>query len=116
MDLSQVADVTDLAVADLTPAAASKAQRGIPAVDAAHAERIVANLREERLEPCPTEEDVEPATVAPTAPPSPSPTPAPDGAAPTDAAPTPPEPTTPAPTSTQPTRTYEPGVDCREAP
>ena len=115
MDLNQVSDVTDLPVADLAPAAASKVQRGIDATDAAHAQRIVSNLREERLEPCPTEEDVEPATVAPTAPPSPSPTPAPDGAAPTDAAPTPPEPTTPAPTSTQPTRTYEPGVDCREA-
>jgi serine/threonine protein phosphatase PrpC len=116
MDLNQVSDVTDLPVADLAPAAASKVQRGIDATDAAHAQRIVSNLREERLEPCPTEEDVEPATVAPTAPPSPSPTPAPDGAAPTDAAPTPPEPTTPAPTSTQPTRTYEPGVDCREVP
>ncbi|MGR6966720.1 PP2C family protein-serine/threonine phosphatase [Geodermatophilus sp. URMC 61] len=116
MDLNRVADVTDLAVADLTPAAASKAQRGIPAADAAHAERIVSNLREERLEPCPSEEDVEPSTVAPTATPSPSPTPAPDvGAAPSGAAPTPPAPTTAAPTTTQPTRTYEPGVDCREA-
>jgi PPM family protein phosphatase len=115
MDLSQVADVTDLAVADLTPAAASKAQRGIPAADAAHAQRIVSNLREERLEPCPTE-DVEPSTVAPTATPSPSPTPAPDaGAAPAGTAPTPPAPTTSEPTPTKPSRTYEPGVDCREA-
>jgi protein phosphatase len=114
MDLNRVSDVTDLPVADLTPAAASKAQRGIPAADAAHAQRIVSNLREQRLPLCPTEEDVEPATVAPTVPPSPSPTPTPDGTAPTDAAPVPPEPTTPAPTSTQPTRTFEPGVDCRE--
>jgi PPM family protein phosphatase len=113
MDLNRVADVTDLPVADLTPAGASKVQRGIAADDAAHAERIVSSLLEQRLPPCPTEEDVESEPPAPTT--TPAPTPAPDGAAPTDAAPAPPEPTTPAPTSQRATATPEPGVDCREA-
>lgn len=115
-ELNRVADVTDLAVADLTPAGASKAERGIAADDAAHAQRIVSMLREQRLEPCPTEEDVDPAPALPTTSPSPTTSPTPEvGAAPTDAVPTTPEPTTSAPTSTRSTRTYEPGVDCREA-
>jgi protein phosphatase len=111
MDLNRVADVTDLPVADLTPAAASKVQRGIDATDGEHAERIVSMLREQRLPLCPSGEE-EPEPPAPTT--APAPTPAPDGAAPTDAAPTPPEPTTPAPTSQRATATPEPGVDCRE--
>jgi protein phosphatase len=115
MELNRVADVTDLPVADLTPAGASKVQRGIDADDAAHAERIVTSLRAERLPLCPTEEDVEPEPLTPPAAPAPTPAPAPDGAAPTDAAPAPPEPTTPAPTSQRATATPEPGVDCREA-
>jgi PPM family protein phosphatase len=118
VELNRVADVTDLPVADLTPAGASKVQRGIAADDAAHAERIVTSLLDQRLPPCPVEEDVEPEPLPPAAAPTPTPTPtpapAPDGAAPTDAAPVLPEPTTPAPTSTRATATPEPGVDCRE--
>ncbi|WP_448610836.1 PP2C family protein-serine/threonine phosphatase [Geodermatophilus sp. URMC 60] len=114
MELNRAADVTDLAVADLTPAGASKVERGIAARDAAHAESIVSKLRDQRLPLCPDEEDAEPAPLAPTG--SPTPAPAPDAsAAPTGAAPTPPEPTTSAPTSRRATATPEPGVDCREA-
>jgi protein phosphatase len=122
MDLNRVADVTDLPVADLTPAGASKVERGIRAYDAAHAERIVSMLWDERLEPCPTEEDLEPSPALPTAAPPASPSAAPDaGAVPTDgtptsAAPTTSEPSTSAPTSQRATATLEPGVDCREAP
>jgi protein phosphatase len=114
MDLNRVADVTDLPVADLTPAGASKVQRGIEATDAEHAQRIVSSLLGQRLPLCPTEEDAEPEPPAPTTAPAPTPPPTPDGAAPTDAAAVPPEPTTPAPTSQRATATQEPGVDCRE--
>ncbi|SDO04964.1 PP2C family serine/threonine-protein phosphatase [Geodermatophilus sp. DSM 45219] len=119
MDLNRVADVTDLPVADLTPAGASKVQRGIEATDAEHAERIVSMLREQRLPLCPVEEDVAPSPAVPT-PAPPSPAPLPDaGAAPTSAAPsavpTPAAPTTAEPTPTRATPTLEPGVDCREA-
>jgi peptidyl-prolyl cis-trans isomerase B (cyclophilin B) len=89
VDLNQVSDVTDLPVADLTPAAASKVQRGIDATDAEHAERIVATLRGQRLPLCPAvEDDPAPSAAAPTPAPPASPPPAPDGVAPTDAAPT----------------------------
>jgi protein phosphatase len=117
MELNQVSDVTDLAVADLTPAGASKVQRGIAATDAAHAERIVTMLREQRLPLCPAvEEEPEPSAASPTPPPPATPSPAPDaGAAPTGAAPTTAAPTTAAPTSQRATTTLEPGVDCREA-
>jgi hypothetical protein len=117
MDLNRVSDVTDLSVADLTPAGASKVQRGIDANDAAHAERIVSMLREQRLPLCPAvEDDPEPSLASPTAPPSASPSTVPDAdAAPTSAAPTPSAPTTSAPTSQRATATLEPGVDCREA-
>ncbi|MGY1681409.1 protein phosphatase 2C domain-containing protein [Geodermatophilus sp. SYSU D01176] len=118
VDLNRVADVTDLPVADLEPAAASKVQRGIDATGAAHAENIVATLRAQRLPLCPSpEEETEPAPASPTVPPSPSAaTPAPDaGAAPTSGAPTPSAPTSSEPTSQRATATLEPGVDCREA-
>jgi protein phosphatase len=116
VDLNQVSGVTDLPVADLTPAAASKVERGIDATDAEHAERIVSMLREQRLPLCPAvEDDPAPSPAAPTTTPPASPPPAPDGAAPTDAAPTDAAPTTPAPTSQRATATLEPGVDCREA-
>ncbi len=116
VDLNQVSDVTDLPVADLTPAAASKVQRGIDATDAEHAERIVSTLRGQRLPLCPAvEDDPAPSAAAPVPTLPTSPPPAPDGAAPTDAAPTDAAPTTPAPTSQRATATLEPGVDCREA-
>jgi serine/threonine protein phosphatase PrpC len=132
MDLNQVSDVTDLPVADLTPAGASKVQRGIDAIDAEHAERIVSMLREQRLPLCPAvEEEPEPSPASPTAPPpdgastvpdaaaaptdAASATSAPTTSAPTTPAPTTPAPTTPAPTSQRATATLEPGVDCREA-
>jgi PPM family protein phosphatase len=118
MDLNRVSDVTDLAVADLTPAGASKVQRGIDATDAAHAQSIVSKLRDQRLPLCPAvEDDPEPSPASPTASPSASPSTVPDaGAAPTSAEPSAPAPTTSAPTSQRATATLEPGVDCREAP
>jgi serine/threonine protein phosphatase PrpC len=118
MDLNRVADVTDLPVADLTPAGASKVQRGIEADDAAHAERIVSMLREQRLPLCPpAEDDPEPSTASPTAAPPPPASTAPDAEAAPEAegTPTSAAPTTSAPTSQRATATLEPGVDCREA-
>ncbi|TFV57562.1 serine/threonine-protein phosphatase [Geodermatophilus sp. DF01-2] len=116
MDLNQVADVTDLPVADLTPAGANKVARGIEATDAVHAERIVTMLLEQRLPLCPAaDEDAEPSAATPTPSPAAPGAPSPNGsAAPTPAAPTTAPPTT-APTTERFTTTLEPGVDCREA-
>ncbi|MGY1690162.1 PP2C family protein-serine/threonine phosphatase [Geodermatophilus sp. SYSU D01105] len=109
VDLNQVSDVTDLAVGDLTQADASKVRRGIEATDGAHAERIVAMLRDSRLPVCPSADEEEGGTAL-SASPTPTP-PAPDGeATPSESA----EPTE-APTTTERTATPEPGVDCREA-
>ncbi|SNS57392.1 protein phosphatase [Geodermatophilus pulveris] len=120
MDLNRVSSVTDLPVADLTPAGASKVERGIEATDAGHAERIVAMLRDQRLQPCPPPEEPEPtpspSPALPSAAPATPPDPAVPGAVPTDGVPATPTPTTAAPTSPRATATLEPGVDCREAP
>jgi PPM family protein phosphatase len=114
VDLNRAADVTDLAVGDLTQADASKVRRGIDATDGDHADRIVAMLRAQRLPACPSED----ADSLPTATPTPTPTPAPDGVpAPGGLVP----PTVPAETTSEATASErttpapEPGVDCREA-
>jgi PPM family protein phosphatase len=107
VDLNRVADVTDLAVADLTQADASRVRRGIEADDAGHADRIVTMLRQQRLPVCPDpEEAAATSSAAPT-----TATATPDGQVP----PVPTEPTETAPTSERTTTPPEPGVDCREA-
>ncbi|MFW3171530.1 PP2C family protein-serine/threonine phosphatase [Geodermatophilus sp. CPCC 206100] len=108
LDLNRVSDVTDLAVADLTQADASRVRRGIDATDAGHADRIVTMLRDQRLPVCP---DPEEAAASSTAAQS-SATVTPDGQVPPVV---PAEPTEAAPTSQRTTPAPEPGVDCREA-
>jgi protein phosphatase len=98
VDLYERSRATDLAVADLTPAARSRVQKGITADDPAGAQRILAALRDQRLPVCPPAPDGTPAASASvpagsTAPTSSAP---PTGAASTPAAP------------------MVPGVDCRE--
>ncbi len=114
LDLFRVDRDADLPVTDLTPAARNRVEGGITADDADHAARIVAALRDQRLAPCPTAADEEPADRA-----DPSETPVPGGlpsapAAPGAATSTP---ESPAGTSTSAatTSSSRPGVDCREA-
>ena len=118
-DLYEVEEPTDLAVGDLTPNARNRVRGGISADDAAHAARILAALRDQRLPVCPTggagkAGSDNGASSAPSSPASPSTPARPTG---TDVAPT----TTPERTlssTTTPARTAassEPGVDCREA-
>jgi serine/threonine protein phosphatase PrpC len=117
VDLNRVADVTDLAVGDLTQADASKVRRGIDATDGDHADRIVAMLRAQRLPVCPSEDAVSGQTL-PTPTPTPTPTPAPDGVpAPGGLVPpsVPAETTSEATAAERSTPAPEPGVDCREA-
>ncbi|RBY75885.1 protein phosphatase [Blastococcus sp. TF02-09] len=118
LDLFRVDRDADLPVADLTAAARNRVQGGITADDSDDAARIVSALRDQRLQPCPTAEDEEPAdTAAPTPTPTPSPTP---GAAPsTPAVPgapgsSTPESSTESRTSAGTTSSSRPGVDCRE--
>jgi PPM family protein phosphatase len=112
LSLNQVSDVTEVAVDDLTPADANKVRRGIEATDGAHADRIVAMLRQQSLPVCPAPRIEDGAASSTTTPPPPA-----DAIEPTDpTAPQPPlpEPTPTPPTSAAPTETLEPGVDCRE--
>jgi len=104
LDLFRLDRDADLPVTDLTPAARNRVLGGITADDADHAARIVAALRDQRLEPCGTAASEEPAAAEPTE--SPAETPA-EGA----------PPSTPAETSTSAatTSSSRPGVDCREA-
>jgi len=134
LDLYRLDEETPLAVGDLYPATRSRVVRGIPADDAADADRILDALREERLPPCgtqlpSTDGTAPPAATEESAPTSGSasatdssspgfPEPEPrvtDGAAPTgtptDSAATSTETAT---TSASETATGEPGVDCRE--
>jgi PPM family protein phosphatase len=119
VDLYKIDHVTTLVAADLTPAARSRVTSGIPADNRADAQRILDNLRDQRLPPC---------TTAPLRTPEPSPTTDDATATPTTPEPpgvTPPTgvPTTSAPdtsatadsTTSSPTRTGTPGVDCRES-
>jgi protein phosphatase len=122
VDLYRVDQSTDLAVADLTPAARSRVSRGITAENSTDARRILEALRDQRLPVCPT-------PGSGTATPSPSDatgasdtTAAPGtGAAPPGAPTSAGQPTDVVPTGSGPTTgtvataTGEPGVDCREA-
>jgi serine/threonine protein phosphatase PrpC len=117
LDLFQLERDAELPVTDLTPAARNRVQGGITADDADHAARIVAALRDQRLEPCAAAGDEEPAgSTAPTQTPAPAApsTPAAPGAPST---PTTSTPETAAGTSTSAatTSSSRPGVDCREA-
>ncbi|MGY1637129.1 PP2C family protein-serine/threonine phosphatase [Geodermatophilus sp. SYSU D00742] len=119
VDLNRVSDVTDLSVADLTQADASKVRRGIEADDGDHADRIVAMLRDQRLPVCPAEDTTGGRSASASAAPTPS-TLAPDGGAlPAPGEPVPPtvpaETTSEATTSERSAPAPEPGVDCREA-
>jgi protein phosphatase len=121
VDLFRVDRSTDLAVADLTPAARSRVTKGITAGGSADASRIVAALRDQRLPVCgaaAAEGTDSPATGAAPA--------GPTGALPSGtAAPTPAgAPTTLGPPSSNTSATSaatsssaggRPGVDCREA-
>jgi PPM family protein phosphatase len=55
LDLYRLDEETPLAVSDLNSAARSRVARGIPADDAADADRILDALHEQRLPPCRTE-------------------------------------------------------------
>ncbi|WP_369140224.1 PP2C family protein-serine/threonine phosphatase [Modestobacter versicolor] len=115
IELYRLDHATGLATTDLTQAARSRVAGGIDASDRADAERILANLRDQRLEPCRTSSSTPATTSA-----------APSDAVPTDvtdpaatAAPVPSTPTTASPTgsttSAGSSGSGEPGVDCREA-
>ncbi|KQS66873.1 PP2C family serine/threonine-protein phosphatase [Modestobacter sp. Leaf380] len=118
VDLFSLDTPTELALTDLTQAARSRVVAGIEAADRDDADRILANLLEQRLPVCRT-------ASAPSTSSAPTTTAAPStavvpvdpnaSAAPTAAPTTTTAPTTTAPTTTTSTRTQEPGVDCREA-
>jgi protein phosphatase len=103
VDLYRVDRPTDLAVADLTPAARSRVRKGITANGSADASRILAALRDQRLPLCggtdgtasDTGMQPDPGTPLPSAVPSTVPS--------------------ASPTSAAPSSTGTPGVDCREA-
>ncbi|MGY1592053.1 PP2C family protein-serine/threonine phosphatase [Geodermatophilus sp. SYSU D00708] len=111
IDLNRVADVTDLAVTDLTQADATKVRRGIEATDGDHADRIVAMLRDSRLPVCPATDEESDRSLSTSASPT---SPAPDNGSESPSE-------SPAPTGSaertpaERTQTPEPGVDCREA-
>ncbi|KQS58289.1 protein phosphatase [Geodermatophilus sp. Leaf369] len=117
LDLYRLDTPTELSLTDLTQAARSRVVDGIEAGDREDADRILANLLEQRLPVCSTPESTPESTPATTSA-APTTTPAPTGT-PVDpsasAVPT----TTAAPsTTTSPStsaRTQEPGVDCRVA-
>jgi protein phosphatase len=130
LDLYRLDHPTDLAVTDLNPAARTRVRGGIPATDAADADRILENLRHQRLPLCPREDKTEGSTAPTTSPARPSATTpagtsagATGGTATRPTAPTgsvtrppgtPPASTT-ASTTIRSTTPPEPGVDCREA-
>ncbi|TKJ26430.1 protein phosphatase 2C domain-containing protein [Blastococcus sp. CCUG 61487] len=129
LDLYRMDRHSDLPLADLTPAARNRVEGGITADDSAHADRIVAALRAQRLPVCREEEPVDDAgdagtppeeTVAPeeTAPPVPgAPLPPPDPSTPgaESAAPEESEPPVEEDRAAATTSSPRPGVDCREA-
>jgi hypothetical protein len=119
VDLYRLDQATGLATTDLTQAARSRVAGGIDASDRNDAERILSNLRGQRLPLCrtsstaasPSSTPAGAATAAPGTPVDPAATATPS-----------PTPTTPSPatttgstTSTGQSRSGEPGVDCREA-
>jgi protein phosphatase len=123
LELYRLDHATDLALSDLNPAARNRVRGGIPATDASDADRILDNLRHQRLPLCPRAQDKADRTTSSTAAPTTTPTGAPDTSAggtatnPTETSGSGPGPTG-TPTSTSATRSTtppEPGVDCREA-
>jgi len=122
MELYRLDSATGLASADLTQAARSRVRAGITAGDREDAERILSNLRNQRLPLCRTASADPTATTgatatgedttSPAAPPT-EPAPAPTEGAPTDVTPSATPSTPPSPTGSA-SRTGEPGVDCRE--
>jgi PPM family protein phosphatase len=120
VDLFRLDEATGLATTDLTQAARSRVTGGIAASDRDDAQRILTNLRDQRLPVCRTTPSTASSTSSAPAP-SPTPEPAPPvdpavSAAPTPPLPTPsPAPTTSSATSTGASRSGTPGVDCREA-
>ncbi len=116
-DLFELDEGTGLEVADLNPVARNRVRGGIRADDAAHADRILAMLRDERLPVCPTEEPSTDGTASPspTATSAPAPTTSPAASGTAAPSPAPRTSTTPsAPPTSARTTTSEPGVDCRE--
>jgi serine/threonine protein phosphatase PrpC len=117
VDLFRMDQATGLATTDLTQAARSRVAGGIDASDRDDAERILSNLRDQRLPPCRAASSTAASTSSTPA----DATPAPPSSPPADPAATVPPvitPTTtpsPATTSTGQSRSGEPGVDCREA-
>jgi serine/threonine protein phosphatase PrpC len=113
-DFYELDDDTNLAVADLTPAARSRVRSGITATSAQDADRILAALRDQRLPLCRTTPTTpSPGTGAASSTPSLPEAPA-AGPAPT-AGPTT-EGTSPSTTSARTTdSSSEPGVNCRES-
>jgi protein phosphatase len=121
IDLYRLDETTGLSTSDLTQAARSRVTGGIDASDEADAQRILANLRQQRLPLCRGTSSAATTTSSPTSAPATSAAPPVDPAATTAAAPstaapsTPPTTTTGSATSTGQSRSGEPGVDCREA-
>jgi PPM family protein phosphatase len=136
LELYRLDEETPLAVSDLQPIARSRVSRGIPADDAADADRILERLRDDRLPVCPTQlpstGDASPpaASESPTTSASGTATgtasgtrsPATGPARPSAGSPersatdstTPPSTTEAPTTSASETPADEPGVDCRE--
>jgi protein phosphatase len=125
-DLHKVDHDTGLAVGDLTPAARSRVRNGIPANNAADADRILTALRDQRLPLCTvTTTSPTPATTSPGATAARSTTP-PSAARSTTASRTTGAPATGSsttgrstttgsePTASETTDARVPGVDCRE--
>jgi protein phosphatase len=59
LDLYRLDETTDLALADLTPAARNRVRSGITAADSSDVDRILEALRDQRLPPCPAEKEDE---------------------------------------------------------
>ncbi|TWH74994.1 protein phosphatase [Modestobacter roseus] len=126
LDLYRLDHTTGLATNDLTQAARSRVSDGIAADDLADTQRILANLRDQRLPPCRTVPSAatSSAPVEPTTTPSPSgplateqappTTPSPETTSPAAATPTGTAPASPTGTAARPSSSGEPGVDCRE--
>jgi serine/threonine protein phosphatase PrpC len=124
VDLYRLDKATGLATTDLTQAARSRVADGIDATDRDDADRILSNLRNQRLPLCRTASSTAASTAtsttsAPAGATTTVPAPPSDAAAPAipTTTPTSPSPaaTTGSPTSTGQSRSGEPGVDCREA-
>ncbi|MGY1751000.1 protein phosphatase 2C domain-containing protein [Modestobacter sp. SYSU DS0511] len=126
LELYRLDHTTGLATSDLTQAARNRVSDGIAADDLTDAERILANLRDQRLPVCRTIPSTAAATSSAPTSSAPAPTvPAPTVPAPTEQAPpattssaadSPADTPTASPTGTaaRPSSSGEPGVDCRE--